>query len=74
MVARSHNGSSTASCASRADGTTEASVLQAFLVQLERKGLVHGDQSHARNGARGAASADIEIAVRKLIAALREPS
>jgi hypothetical protein len=64
-----------------ADGATEASVLQAFLVHLERKGLLQSEPSHARRAARDAdapvqasAPADIENAVRKLIAALKEPS
>ena len=67
--------------AGRADGATEASVLQAFLIDLERDGLLQGAPPQVRNRAPGSDGptrvsrpADIENAVRKLIAALREPS
>ena len=62
-------------------GATEASVLQAFLMQLEQQGLVQGEQ---RGGLEDPRKADehekhpdptaVENAVRKLIAVLREPS
>jgi len=74
MVARSHAGSAPPRFAARADGTDETSGLQAFLVHLERKGLVPRARSRAEDRSQASARADMESAVRKLIEALRELS
>ena len=81
MVARNQTRSATRHFASRTDGATEAGVLQAFLLHLERRGLVQGSQPDDWNRAvdsvgpvQPSTPADIESAVRKLIEVLREPS
>jgi hypothetical protein len=81
MAARNQAGSTAPRLAGQADGKAEASFLQAFLIDLERHGLVHGAQPQVTDGVRGSDGpahlsrpADIENAVRKLIAVLREPS
>ena len=81
MNTRNDNRTTTPRFAGRKDGMTEASAWQTFLVDLERRGLVQSRPPHVRGSSRvsddpadGSRPADIENAVRKLIAVLREPS
>jgi hypothetical protein len=65
----------------RAGGASEANFVQAFLMDLEHQGLVESAPSNISEGAPGSDGqaqvsrpADIENAVRKLIAVLKEAS
>jgi hypothetical protein len=81
MVARSCAGSTGPRFAAPADGATEAGALEAFIVHLERQGLLQSAQPRGAGSARASDNPthasnpeEIESAVRKLIAVLREPS
>ena len=81
MDTGNRTGSTSPRFAAGADRATEASVFQAFLSDLERQGLVQSAPSQVRQGSRGSDSpgpasgpADVENAVRKLIAVLEESS
>ena len=81
MAARKHVRATAPKSAAREHGGTQAGSLQAFLLQLEREGLVQrvtprgqASAGSTESPASRLGSADKENAVRKLIAVLREPS